>query len=144
VKKDAPQGVAARDADTEMLRAAAPVPFRITALHRVAYGSKIAEFSIETPLGVIEADLFIPEGREPFVQARSVRDKFTGQWRRTVALDRTFAARVLDALRARATATKERRVEQRSQCVEPSKVLLESECRFDNALSELDAADGAR
>jgi hypothetical protein len=99
VKKN-PPGLAAGDASTGQLREAANAPFTIASIRRVAFGSKTAEFAIIISLGVIDADLFTPEGREPFVQPRSVRDKFTGQWRRTIALDRAFAARVLDALRA--------------------------------------------
>jgi hypothetical protein len=89
----------ARNADAENLLSGTSVPFIITNLQRVSYGTKRAEFSIETPIGVIEADLFTPERREPFVQGRSVRDKFTGKWRRTMVLDREFSARVLEALR---------------------------------------------
>ncbi len=130
---------AAADADERALSAAAVLPFRVITLQRIAYGSKTAEFSIETPIGVIQADLFTPEGREPLVSARSVRDKFTGQWRRTIALDRTFAARVLDALRGPATAADKKSAGQKPQAVEPSEVLLESERRFDAAFEELDA-----
>jgi hypothetical protein len=133
----------ARDADTETLRAAAPVPFRITALQRVKYGSKTAEFSVETPVGVFEADLFTPQGREPFVQARSVRDKFSGQWRRTVAFDRNFAARILDALRTEAPKPQESCAEVKLHSAEPSKTLPESERRFDLAFETLDAGTGA-
>jgi hypothetical protein len=106
--KNAPLELAARDADKLALRAAVPVPFRIIAFQSVAFGSKVGEFSIETPVGVVDCDLFSPEGREEFVQARSVRDKFTGQRRRTIALDRAFAARVLDALRAKGSESKEK------------------------------------
>jgi hypothetical protein len=88
-------------------------------------------------------DLFTPEGREPFVQARSVRDKFTGQWRRTIALDRAFAARILDALRARGSEVKEKHAQRKPQGVKPSEGLLESEPRFDDALSGLGGEEGA-
>lgn len=141
--ENAPQCVATRDADRETLRVAGPIPFRIVALRRVAFGSKVAEFALETPIGVVDCDLFTPEGREPFVQARSVRDKFTGQWRRTIALDRAFAARVLDALRARGSEAKEKHAQRKPQGVDPSEVLLESEQRFDDALSGLGAAGDA-
>ncbi len=136
--KENPPGLAAGDASTGQLREAANVPFTIAAVRRVAFGAKAAEFAIITSLGVIYADLFMPEGRAPFVQARSVRDKFTGQWRRTVALDRTFAARVLDALRERPSPNV-RRTQQERQVVEPSAVLLESEQRFDAAFGSEEA-----
>lgn len=129
-----PPVMTAGDTSTETLRGTAPAPFRIVAFRRVAYGSKSAEFSIETPLGTIEADLFTPSGRDPFVQARSVRDKFTGQWRRTVALDRTFAARVLNALGEPANG---RRTKPQARPAAPSKTLLQSEARFEHALGEL-------
>lgn len=143
MKKDAPQDVAARDADEQALRAGASVPFNILGIRRVAYGSKVAEFSVETPIGVVEADLFAPENRKPFIQARSVRDKFSGQWRRTIALDHAFAARVLDALRAQASTAKEKRAEREPQSVEPSETLIASERRFDDAFADLEGEDGA-
>lgn len=142
MKENAPLGTA-RDADDETLRVTASVPFRIVALQRVAYGSKVADFSIETPIGVVEADLFTPQGREPFVQARSVRDKFTGQWRRTIALDCAFAARVLDAVRAPAQPTKVRRADPSPKAREPSATLLESERRFEDAFAALRKDGGA-
>lgn len=132
--RNEPLGQAARDSSTEDLRGAAPYAFRIISFQRVAYGSKVGEFSIETLVGVIECDVFEPPGREPFVQARSVRDKFTGQWRRTVALDRDFAARVLDALRARSAETKRERAEGRGA----SETLLASENRLNRAIDALD------
>ncbi len=112
-------------------------------MRRVSYGSKAAEISIETPLGVVECDLFAPTDRGPFVQARSVRDKFTGQWRRTVALDRSFAARVLAALREPPSTPNQRHARKELQGVEQSAVLLESEQRFDAALAALDDGDAA-
>ena len=136
--KNAPLELAARDTDEQALRAAEPVPFRIIAFQRVAFGSKVGEFSIQTPIGVVDCDLFTPEGREPFVQARSVRDKFTGQWRRTVALDRGFAARVLAALREPPPTPNHRLARKESQGVELSAALLESERRFDAAFAALD------
>jgi hypothetical protein len=143
VKENEPLGTA-RDADTEAaLRVAAPVPFRIVALRHVTFGSKTAEFSVETPLGVIEADLFTPQGREPFVAARSVRDRYCGEWRRTVALDRAFAARILDALRAQPLQPKEKRVAREPHRPEPSAALLKSEQRFDDASADLEGEDGA-
>ena len=141
-KGNAPLGTA-RDADTAMLRAAEPVPFSIVALQRVAYGSKTAEFSIETPIGVIEADLFTPPERAPFVQARSVRDKVTGQWRRTVAFDRDFAARVLEALTAQRLRSKKQHLKDEPGGVVSSAILLEAERRFDAALEEFDSREGA-
>ena len=137
MKKNPPE-LAAGDARTEALRLAPPIPFRITALSRVSYGSKCAELCVETPIGVVELDVFRPEGREAFVQARSVRDKFTGQWRRTIALDRAFAERVLDALRERNAAAKQKPPPQNSRPGEPSEVLLRSERRFDSAFAELE------
>ena len=78
MKENAPPATAVRDAERREFRATEPVPFRIIAFQRVTFGSKIGEFSIETPIGVVDCDFFIPERREPFVQARSVRDKLTG------------------------------------------------------------------
>lgn len=130
------------DATANPLRSGEPAPFRVIAFRPVAYGSKVAEFSIETPIGVIEADLFAPEGREAFVQARSVRDKYTGQWRRTIALDRAFAARVLDALQTQATPAKARR-EQEPKSVAPSEALLETEQGLDAAFAEIGATEDA-
>ncbi len=143
MKKDAPQVDAARDAVRDSFRALASFPFRIVTLQRVAYGSKTAEFLVETPLGVFEADLFAPEGREPFVQTRSVRDKYTGQWRRTVTLDRAFAVRVLAALCVEAPNAEAKGGEPRTQSIEPSETLLKSEREFDAAFTEFDGQDGA-
>lgn len=134
---------AAVDANDKHLALTGAFPFRIVALRRVSYGSKTAEFSLETPIGVVEADLFTPEGREAFVQARSVRCKYSGDWKRTVALDRAFATRVLDALRAQVSTAKEKRDEHKPQSVVPSGTLLESEQRFDAASAALDDGDGA-
>lgn len=138
MKENAPLTKAMRDAEQQKLRVAASIPFHIIAFQGVAYGSKTAEFSIETPIGVVEADLFAPEGRDPFVQARSVRDKFTGRWRRTVALDRTFAARVLEVLRAQAPSVEANHVERKPQRIEPSETLFESERRFDATFGDID------
>lgn len=138
--KDEPLGQGARDAYNATLREAATLPFRIIALQRVAFGSKVAEFSIATPLGTIDVDLFTPSGRQPFVQARSACDKFTGQWCRTVALDRAFADRLLDALRARSSEAKRNRQERAAVPVEPSKAPLSSERCFEAALDEDDVS----
>jgi hypothetical protein len=134
---------AAGDAEQQKLRATALVPFAIIGLHRVAYGSKAAEFSIETPIALIEADLFEPEGREAFIQPRSVRCKYSGEWKRTTRLDRAFAGRVLDALRAQASTAREKRAEREPQSVEPSETLIASERRFDDAFADLEGEDGA-
>lgn len=142
MKKPA-DGTSAGDTQRQTLRAADAIAFRIVAFNRVRYGSKTAEFSIETPFGIVEADLFEPQGRDPFVQARSVRDKFTGQWRRTVALDRTFAARVLAALHEPSSTSIHRPARKESQGVEPRVALLESERRFDAAFVALDRGKGA-
>jgi len=135
--KNAPLVVAARDADDAHLRVEPSVPFRISELHDVAYGSKVAEFRIVTPLGTIDADLFRPSGREPFVQSRSIRDKFTGQWRRTVTLDARFAARVLDALQTPAQTARNEQPAPTAIAPHPSSVLLQSERRFEKAFAEL-------
>ncbi|HEX3456964.1 MAG TPA: hypothetical protein VHR97_03330 [Candidatus Baltobacteraceae bacterium] len=133
----------AGDASTESLRAAGSFPFRIVSMRRVDYGSKQGEFTIETPIGLIEADLFKPEDCEPFAQTRSVRDKYSGQWRRTVTLDRAFAARILAALRGQAPNAEAKRGERKTQGMEPSATLLESERCFDAASAELDGGKGA-
>ena len=122
-------------------RVAPLVPFRIIALRRVAFGSKTAEFAIETPIGVVDCDLFTPQGREPFVTPRSIRDKFTGGWRRTVTLDRTLAARVLDALHTQPPQPKEKHAERQPQRDEPNAALVEGEQRFDDAFADIDGAE---
>lgn len=144
MKENEPLGTA-RDTDTaEGLRAAAPLPFCILTLQRVAFGSKTAEFAIETPIGIVDCDLFTPQGREPFIAARGVRCKYSGVWKRTIALDRAFAARVLDALRAQASTAKEKRAQRKPRSVEPSETLVASERRFDDAFADLEGEDGAR
>ncbi len=130
-----PPRATAGDADKETIRIVAPVPFRIVAFQRVAFGSKVGELSIETPIGIVDGDLFTPEGCEPFVQARSVRDKFTGRWRRTIALDSAFAACVLDALRGQASKAPERRAKRNQHDIEPSEMRLKSECGIGDAFA---------
>ena len=97
MKKDAPL-VTARDADDIAIRCGATAPFRIEKLRSVSYNSKAAEFTIETPVGAFDCDLFKPKDREPFVASRSIRAKYDGAWHRTVRLDPEFAVRVRDAV----------------------------------------------
>lgn len=67
-----PLGQAARGANKIKLRRAAfAFPFHIVD-RWVAYASKVAAFSIETPSAIVELSLFNPECREPFVRARRV------------------------------------------------------------------------
>ena len=132
--KSAPAENGARAATLNRLRDAADCPFRITNIQLVSYAGKVGEFSIETPLGVINADLFAPVGREPLVTRRSIRDDYTGRWRRTFVFDRAFAARVLDVLRERVSTLEKQKPAAHQEC--PAKpaahsgVLLDREHRF--------------
>ncbi|MGA9019106.1 MAG: hypothetical protein WB438_09270 [Candidatus Cybelea sp.] len=135
------RGEAAGDASTETLRADERLPFTILNLQPVRYGAKVLEFEIATEIGVIQLDLFEPPGREPFIQTRSIRSKYDGEWKRTMSLDREFAKRVLSALRAQALSAKEKRAQRAPQGVEPSETLLESERRFNSVFAALDGGD---
>lgn len=140
MNENEPLGGAARDASAKAVLLATSVPFKIIDLRRVAFRSKVAEFSIDTPIGRIEVDLFTPVGREAFVQTRSVRDKFTGQWRRTTILNREFAARVLAAVQGVPEPPVATR---RAETAELSAPLLESEQRFEAELNQLHGANAS-
>ena len=50
--------------------------------------------------GWLNIELFCPEGREPFVAAESIRNKFTGAWCKSARFDGAFAASLLEAVLA--------------------------------------------
>lgn len=106
--KNEPQMGAARSADGKSVRDGESTPFQIRDVKVVSYGAKSLEFTIVVPvIGEIEADLFTPDGRAPFVVPRSIRDKHTGGWQRTVRFDNDFALNVL-AVVQQSSGTKER------------------------------------
>ena len=122
------------------------LPFRIENLQSVSYGSKTAEFLLRTELGGIECDLFRPEQRAPFVCGRSIRNKFDGQWKRTVSFDKAFAQRVLaEVLRATGEALEPPPQPAAKPCipVNPSEApscndwANQQEARFDEAFTSL-------
>ncbi len=131
-----PPRATAGDADVGPIRATAPVTFSIRNRRTVSYGSKLLEFELVTPLGVLECDLFAPAGRSAFIAARSVRCKYSGAWKRTIEFDRTFAARILEALGSRTPEAKHERAQRFTPA--PSETLLTSEARFERAFGELD------
>lgn len=104
--KNGPHGAGGRSADDGTVRAAEsrpPIPFRLVRVEPCEYGSKraLASISIDD-LGELELDYFRPaNGREPFVTARSVRDKYTGTWVRSVKLDPGFADALCAAIEER-------------------------------------------
>jgi len=99
----------ARDAGMD-LRPTAPapcLPFRFEKLERCDFKSKQAKFSIVIEgFGSVDGELFIPPDRPAFVQAASVRCKFTGQWCRTVRFEDDFREELLEAVLARLGAEK--------------------------------------
>jgi hypothetical protein len=128
----------ALDATSNEVRLVDAVPFKITAFQRVSYGSKSGEFDVVTSVGVIECDLFEPQGRAAFIQARSVRNKYDGSWKRTVRLAPDFARRVLEALDAQSAEAPKPEPERKG-----NQVLLASEAAFDRALDEFGEAGAA-
>jgi hypothetical protein len=94
---------AAGDADDGTVSTATPfpLPYRIATLKLVSFGSKAVEARVEIDgFGSIEVDVFRPEGRPAFAVPASVRDKFSGAWRRTFRLADDFAAELLRAIEA--------------------------------------------
>jgi len=64
--------------------AQAPLPsFEIVRFERVEFGSKRGQFVVVFPHVEVNADLFLPENRAPFVMPGSVRAKFDGTYKRT-------------------------------------------------------------
>lgn len=138
------RGGAAGDASTETLRADERLPFTFRNLQPVRYGAKALEFEIATEIGVIQLDLFEPPGRQPFIQSRSIRSKYDGEWKRTVRLTPEFLSRVLDALSAHLSEPKRSRGPERATApAGPSETLLASGARFDRALGVLNADDAS-
>ena len=137
------RGGAAGDASTETLRADERLPFTILNLQPVRYGAKVLEFEIATQIGVIQLDLFEPPGREPFIQTRSIRSKYDGEWKRTARLTPEFSSRVLDALRAHLSEAKRKREEEATTQAAPSQALLASEARFDRPLGAFDEGNAS-
>ncbi len=98
--KNAPQDGAGRGAEQVDSDASVLVPFAITSLERVAFGSKRAVGTIEIPglASELGFDYFEPSNRPTFVASRSIRCKFTGAYVRTVSLTAEFAAELLAAI----------------------------------------------
>lgn len=92
---------AGRGADLHTGYAAPALPFRILDFRRCAFGSKVAEFRIEIEgLGLINAELFIPQGRRPFACGASIRSKYNGAYQRTIRFEDEFADDVCSAAMA--------------------------------------------
>jgi len=68
---------------------------------RVEFGSKKGQFVVELDALTIEADFFVLDNGDRFVAPSSVRDRYSGQWRRTAKFDDAFAADVLEVILAR-------------------------------------------
>lgn len=98
----------ARDADETLVRptseSACGIPFQVQDVRTVSYGSKCAEFRLLLDGVEIECDLFAPPHSPQFIVPSSVRDKYTGGWRRTARLDDLLAAEVLAVVIARLNA----------------------------------------
>lgn len=104
MKNARPGRGAARDADSSVPPAhenSSGVPFRVREIRRVDYGSKKAEFVLELDALELEAALFVLDNGDKFVAPASVRDRYSGQWKRTAKFDEVFAADVLEAVLAR-------------------------------------------
>lgn len=56
-------------------------------------------------LGEFDLDVFAPPAKPVFVMPRSIRDKFTGAFRRVFRLDADFLAELLEAIVARLEAS---------------------------------------
>ncbi len=109
--KTPPGKGAAFDADGTTIRVVAPPAFRIARFNRVSYGSKAAEIVVEIDgLGTLNVDLFVADGKPPFVMPASVRDRYTGDWKRTFRLDDALAAELLAAVEQRLSADGEERL----------------------------------
>lgn len=102
--KNAPPGRgAARDADASLLLAtenSSGIAFRVRDIECVDYGSKRATFIVELDALTIESDLFVLKDGTQFVTPASVRDRYSGVWRRVAKFDDAFAADVLDVVLA--------------------------------------------
>ncbi len=92
---------AARGADDGDLLVKNAPAFRIKNLRAVSYGSKVYEFAAELDgVGVLNLDIFEPDGRSRFVAPRSIRSKFSGSYERTFRLDAALAVEILAAVEA--------------------------------------------
>lgn len=79
--------------------------YRVVCFSRVEYGSKCAEFTVEVAgVGAFELDAFAPSSKPVFVQPRSIRDKYTGGFRRTFTLDADLLYEILGDVVARLVA----------------------------------------
>jgi hypothetical protein len=63
---------------------------------RVEYGAKRAQFVVMFPHVEINADLFLPENRAPFVMPGSVRAKFDGAYKRTARFSPELQLAILE------------------------------------------------
>jgi hypothetical protein len=74
--------------------------FAIECFQRVQYGSKVATFKVVLPHIELDAEMFMPEGKAPFVSSGSVRSKYDGAYKRTARFSPEFgAALCAEALR---------------------------------------------
>ncbi|MGH7685071.1 MAG: hypothetical protein ACREMT_12055, partial [Vulcanimicrobiaceae bacterium] len=76
------------------------IPFRIRKIQRCDFKSKRATLIVDTEAVSISADLFEPEEGESFVAPASIRDSYTGKWRRNARFTDNFAKDILERLRA--------------------------------------------
>ena len=94
------QGVAVRSADNDIVLPenlrSCPTDFRISSVQQVSYGAKRATFIVRLAGLNVEADLFMPEGRESFVVPASVREKYTGEWKRLARFGPEFSRALLE------------------------------------------------
>jgi hypothetical protein len=74
--------------------------FAIKSFQRVQYGSKVATFKVVLRYVELDAELFMPEGKAPFVSPGSVRSKYDGAYKRTARFSPEFGAALrVEALR---------------------------------------------
>lgn len=107
--KTAARGVGGRDAvrseavQTDhgtSVRCAVEPSFRIFQLQRVNFGSKRATFELHLldSQVCINADLFMPDGAQPFIAPASVRSKYSGQWERRAWIGEGLGSDILEAV----------------------------------------------
>lgn len=79
------------------LAAEVPLPeFSVERFERVQFGSKRATFWVRLAHVELSADLFAPEGKEPFVAPGSVRSRYSGVFERTSRFSPDLSAALLE------------------------------------------------
>jgi hypothetical protein len=125
------------------------IPFKISGLQRVSYGTKSATFIVAFDGVQVDADLFEPAGRDAFVQPASVRDKFSGQWVRRTRFSRPLAQQITAAVlkelaqNGRASADTSRAVSGAPKSSAGSEFFEEQERRFDGAFDALETGSNS-